>query len=118
MFKSVKNKIMAISEIFKDTNDYNEKTIIGFISFSIMVVAMVVDVITGTFGKGLVINEFMYNSFLIITLGSFGIAGVEKIVNRGSSTNTPPTTEEKPPITHHPHHPHHHYHCSDETPLQ
>jgi len=52
MFNFFKNKIMAISEIFKDTNDYNEKTIIGFISFGIMVIAMIVDVITGTFGKG------------------------------------------------------------------
>ena len=121
MFKSVKNKIMAISEIFKDTNDYNEKTIIGFISFGIMVVAMVIDVITGAFGKGLVINEFMYNSFLIITLGSFGIAGVEKIVNRGNSNSSPKIPEKEVPPSYIPNHKYHreqHYKCNDETPLQ
>jgi len=121
MFNFFKNKIMAISEIFKDTNDYNEKTIIGFISFGIMVIAMIVDVITGTFGKGLVINEFMYNSFLIITLGSFGIAGIEKIANRGSSNSSPKIPEKEVPPSYIPNHKYHreqHYKCNDETPLQ
>lgn len=66
------------AEIFKNTNDYNEKTIIGFISFAIMVIIMVIDVVMGSLGKKLEINEFVYNSFLIVTLGSFGIAGLEK----------------------------------------
>ena len=121
MFNFFKNKIMAISEIFKDTNDYNEKTIIGFISFGIMVIAMIVDVITGTFGKGLVINEFMYNSFLIITLGSFGIAGIEKIANRGSLNSSPkvPEKEVLPPyIPNHKYHREQYQKCKDEIPLQ
>ena len=44
-----------------------------------MVVFATADVVTGYFGKDLVINEFIYNSFLYITLGSFGIAEVGKI---------------------------------------
>ena len=70
---------MAFRDIFKDDNDYNEKSIIGFIAFAVMVIAMVVDLATGFFGKDLVINEFIYNSFLLVTLGCFGIAGAEKI---------------------------------------
>tara|TARA_R100000458_G_C8271481_1_gene246213 strand:+ start:1964 stop:2203 length:240 start_codon:yes stop_codon:yes gene_type:complete len=66
------------TQIFKDNNDWNEKTIIGFISFAVMVVVMLVDLITGLFGGDLPINEFTYNSFVIVTLGSFGIAGIEK----------------------------------------
>ena len=66
------------TQIFKDNNDWNEKTIIGFISFAVMVVVMLVDLITGLFGGDLRINEFTYNSFVIVTLGSFGIAGIEK----------------------------------------
>ena len=66
------------TQIFKDNNDWNEKTIIGFISFAVMVVVMLVDLITGLFGGDLAINEFTYNSFVIVTLGSFGIAGIEK----------------------------------------
>ncbi len=65
-------------QIFKDDNDWNEKTIIGFLSFAMMVIVMVIDVLTGAFGKDLAINQFTYNSFLIVTLGSFGIAGLEK----------------------------------------
>ena len=38
------------TEIFKNSNDYNEKTVIGFLSFAIMVIVMLVDVITGFFG--------------------------------------------------------------------
>ena len=69
---------MSFFQIFKNNNDWNEKTIVGFISFAIMVLVMLADVITGWFGKNLVVNEFIYNSFLFITIGAFGIAGLEK----------------------------------------
>mgnify|MGYP001284092402 CR=1 FL=1 len=70
-------------KIFKDNNDWNEKTIIGFLSFAVMVAVMLADVITGACGKDLPINEFTYNSFVIVTLGSFGIAGLEKFAKKG-----------------------------------
>ena len=70
-------------KIFKDNNDWNEKTIIGFLSFAVMVLVMLADVITGACGKDLPINEFTYNSFVIVTLGSFGIAGLEKFAKKG-----------------------------------
>jgi hypothetical protein len=73
---------MRFLEIFKDDNSWNEKTIIGFMSFAVMVMVMVADVVSGFIGKDLVINEFTYNSFVIITLGSFGIAGLEKFANK------------------------------------
>ena len=73
---------MSFKDIFKNTNDYNEKTIIGFLSFAVMVIVMIADVLTGAFGKDLPINEFTYNSFVFVTLGSFGIAGLEKFAER------------------------------------
>ncbi len=75
----IKRKLMAFRDIFKDDNDINEKSVIGFMSFSVMVIFAVMDLVTGYFGKDLIINEFIYESFLIITLGCFGIAGLEKI---------------------------------------
>ena len=69
---------MAFKNIFKNSSDYNEKTIIGFLAFIIMVIAMAVDLITGYFGKELVLNQFIFDAFMYITLGSFGIAGLEK----------------------------------------
>ena len=68
--------------IFKDDISWNEKTIIGFLSFAVMVAVMLADVITGALGKDLPINEFTYNSFVIVTLGSFGIAGIEKFAKK------------------------------------
>ena len=82
IFKNIKNKAMAFIDIFKDSNEYNEKTIIGFLSFAVMVLVMIADVVTGAIGKDLPINEFTYNSFVIVTLGSFGIAGLEKFAER------------------------------------
>ena len=78
MYKYLKNKYMAFKDIFKDENDVNEKTVIGFLSFAVMVIFALADLVTGYFGKDLVVQEFIYNSFVIITLGSFGIAGLEK----------------------------------------
>ncbi len=74
--------MMKFVEIFKNDNSYNEKTVIGFLSFAVMVAVMLADVITGACGKDLPINEFTYNSFVIVTLGSFGIAGLEKFAKK------------------------------------
>ena len=71
MFNKLKNKWMAFKNLFNDKNDINEKSVVGFISFAIMTIFAVVDLVTGYFGKDLVINEFIYDSFLFITLGCF-----------------------------------------------
>jgi hypothetical protein len=83
MIKYIRRKIMAFKDIFKDDNDYNEKNVIGFLSFAVMVVFALADLVTGYFGKDLVVQEFIYNSFVFITLGCFGIAGIEKFAKKG-----------------------------------
>jgi hypothetical protein len=70
------------TDIFKDSNDLNEKTIVGFASFIVMTAFAVTDLVTGYMGKELLVNEFIYNSFMYITLGAFGIAEVGKIFNK------------------------------------
>ena len=82
MLNKLKLKWMAFRDIFKDSNDINEKTVVGFASFSIMTIFAIVDLVTGYFGKDLVINEFIYDSFLFITLGSFGIAELGTIFKK------------------------------------
>ena len=69
-------------DLFDDDNNINEKSVVGFASFGIMVVAIAVDLVTGYMGKELLINEYIFNGFLTITLGSFGIASVDKFVNK------------------------------------
>ena len=73
---------MAFTDLFKDNNDINEKSVVGFASFTVMVIFAAVDIITGFYGKELVIQDYIYNSFVIITLGSFGIAEVGKIFGK------------------------------------
>jgi len=70
---------MAFKDIFKDDNEYNEKTIVGFMSFAVMSVTAIADVVTGILGNELVISDTIFNSFVIITLGAFGIAEAGKI---------------------------------------
>jgi len=72
------NKIRRIMskfrDIFKDNNDINEKSVVGFASFAIMAIFAGADIITGIMGQELEISDTIFNSFVIITLGSFGIA--------------------------------------------
>ena len=82
MVKYIKKQIMAFKDIFKDDNDVNEKNVIGFLSFEVMVLFAAADLITGYFGKDLVVQEFIYNSFVFVTLGCFGIAGLEKFAKK------------------------------------
>ena len=74
----MKQKIKDMWSIFKENNDWNEKSIIGFIAFLIMCLIMIADLVSGWMGKDLVINEFVYDSFVWVVLGCVGIAGIEK----------------------------------------
>ena len=75
-------KFKSMWSIFKNNNDWNEKTIVGFIAFVVMVCFALLDLTTGYLGKDLVINETIYNSFTWIVIGCFGIAGVEKFAGK------------------------------------
>ena len=78
MLKFIKRKFMAFSDIFKDDNKFNEKNIVGFASFAVMAIFAGADVVTGIMGMELIISDTIFNSFVIITLGSFGIDGAVK----------------------------------------
>ena len=70
------------SQLFDDNNTINEKAVVGFIAFFMLVVALIVDLVTGYMGTALVLNEFIFNGFMVIILGSFGIASVDKFMNK------------------------------------
>tara|TARA_B100000497_G_scaffold127149_1_gene167995 strand:- start:791 stop:1042 length:252 start_codon:yes stop_codon:yes gene_type:complete len=80
-------KLKDFYTIFKDSNDWNEKSIVGFCSFVIMVLFAIADLVTGYFGKDLVINEYIYNSFLWIVLGSFGIDSAQKVFGKNKKSD-------------------------------
>lgn len=83
-----------LKELFNDNNTINEKSVVGFASFLCMVIALVVDLVTGWLGKELTINEFIFDGFLVITLGAFGIASVDKWINNKNKKNDEPTEME------------------------
>ena len=72
-------------DLFNDNNTINEKSVVGFAAFVCMVLSLIVDLVTGWLGKELLINEFIFDGFLVITLGSFGIASVDKYINNKNS---------------------------------
>jgi len=68
----------TLGSLFMDDNHINEKSIIGFISFFMMVIFGITDLVTGYMGQDLVISDTIYTSFVVVTLGSFGIAEAGK----------------------------------------
>jgi len=79
--------------LFNDNNTINEKSVVGFLSFFMMVIALIVDLVTGWMGKPLVINEFIFDGFLVITLGAFGIASVDKWINNKNNKSEDEVSE-------------------------
>jgi ABC-type uncharacterized transport system permease subunit len=84
-----------LREMFNDNNSINEKSVVGFIAFMMMVVSLLVDLITGWLGKELLINEFIFDGFMVIVLGSFGIGSVDKFINAKKGAKTEETKEEE-----------------------
>jgi ABC-type uncharacterized transport system permease subunit len=76
------------SELFNDDNSINEKSVVGFLAFIMMVAFAIADIITGYIGKDLVINEFIFNAFMWLVLGSFGIGSVDKWINKSKDDST------------------------------
>lgn len=75
------------SNLFNDDNSINEKSVVGFLAFVMMTIFAVADIVTGSLGKDLVINEFIFNAFLWLVLGSFGIGSVDKWINKSKGTD-------------------------------
>ena len=73
--------------LFNDNNSINEKSVVGFLAFVIMCVFAIADIVTGYIGKDLVVNDFIFNSFLILVLGSFGIGSIDKWTNKSKGNN-------------------------------
>jgi len=68
--------------LFDDSNTINEKSVVGFTAFIMMIVTLIADIITGLMGKTMPIHEFVFNGFMIIVLGAFGIGSIDKFINK------------------------------------
>ena len=74
------------SQLFNDNNTINEKSVVGFLAFVMMTGFAIADIVTGTLHKELVVNEFIYDSFKVLTIACFGIASVDKFINKKNQT--------------------------------
>jgi len=74
-------------DLFNDSNSINEKAVIGFASFCVMIIFAVADIITGALNQELVVNEFIFDAFKWITIACFGIASVDKYINKTKGTS-------------------------------
>jgi hypothetical protein len=68
-------------ELISDDNQINEQAFVGVVAFFAMVFILVVDVITGIMSKELIIKEFIFDGFMILTLGAFGITTAGRILS-------------------------------------
>jgi hypothetical protein len=86
VFCKIKTKQTKMKNFFKnlfdDNNTINEKAVVGFIAFVMLCISLAVDLITGYFGNPLLINKFIFDGFMVLVLGSFGIASVDKWMNK------------------------------------
>jgi len=82
-------------ELFDDNNSINEKALVGFIAFMCLVLALLVDLVTGYMGSALVLNEFIFDGFMVLVLGSFGIASVDKWMNKKDKHEEDKNTNEE-----------------------
>jgi hypothetical protein len=82
-------------ELVSDNNQINEQSFVGVVAFFAMVFILIVDVVTGIWSKELVIKEFIFDGFMIITLGTFGITTAGRIMSLNKKTKEEETTNEE-----------------------
>lgn len=96
ILKWIGGEFMAFKNMFKNSNDTNEKSVVGFAAFIIMAVYCIMDMVTAYLGKPFTINETIFSAVVLIILGAFGIAVVDKIFtpknNKPGTTSTTDTT--------------------------
>jgi hypothetical protein len=69
-------------ELFRDDNEINEKSVLGFLSFAVLFIYGIADVVTGLEQQQFVIEPIILEVFAGLTFGCFGIASYEKVANR------------------------------------
>jgi hypothetical protein len=81
-------------ELISDNNHINEQAFVGVISFFAMVFVLVIDVVTGIVGNELIIKEFIFDGFMLLTLGAFGITTAGRIMKLKNKANENENQEE------------------------
>ena len=83
-----------LMRMFSDKSDINPKVVVGFISFTTMIVYGLTDVVTGAMHKEFTIEPIVFNGLMYTTFGCLGIAGAEAIFGNKNLKKDEPKTEE------------------------
>ena len=65
--------------MFSDTSDINQKAVLGLVSFILMVLYALADIVTGIMGITFVIEPIVFNGLMYTALTMCGITGVEAV---------------------------------------
>jgi uncharacterized membrane protein len=68
-------------ELISKNNNIDEQAYVGVVSFYMMIVVLLVDVITGIMAKELIIKEWIFQGFLGLTVGAFFINSAKSIMH-------------------------------------
>ena len=82
-------------QLFDDNNSINEKSVVGFAAFVMLCLAFLIDIVTGYLGKEFVVNKVIFDGFMVLVLGSFGIASIDKSTNKKKNIRSPKQEEEE-----------------------
>lgn len=69
-------------EIFRDDNEWNEKSIIGFIAFMFLLMVLFLDLIFAICDDKLELSKHTYDILLWLIIGCFGISGLQKFTKK------------------------------------
>lgn len=65
--------------MFSDKSDINQKAVLGFVSFVLMVLYALADIVTGVMGIAFVIEPIVFNGLMYTALTMCGITGIEAV---------------------------------------
>lgn len=65
--------------MFSDKSDINQKAVLGFVSFVLMVLYALADIVTGVIGIAFVIEPIVFNGLMYTALTMCGITGIEAV---------------------------------------
>jgi uncharacterized membrane protein len=68
-------------ELISKNNNIDEQAYVGVVSFYMMIVVLLVDVVTGIMAKELIIKEWIFQGFLGLTVGAFFINSAKSIMH-------------------------------------
>jgi hypothetical protein len=66
-------------QLISDDNNINERSFVGIISLFAMLLSLIVNLISDCLGHKVIVENFIFDGFMVLTIASFGISMTGKI---------------------------------------